>query len=296
MCEDIREAGSRMKYSKQVLWTVLGFGEERYPKGKRYSINYKNKPHKDILVLHYSLEGQIILQTPKKKQTVPEGHLLICRHGDACSCEKEKINSDYSCLWVTLCGAGLADHFHALRLQHGFVLNIGKDHPILLGIRRLCELTNPKEPADPLVMAGAIHRLTVSLYAHAEFGFCGQLSPVNLAIHRLVSSPLHAWNIKELAAKCGCSREHFSREFSARYNQSPQEYLMRCRSDRAIYLLKHTALPVTSIIAQTGFPNSTSLARCVRDLTGKTPQQLRPSASHIPRGQFRGLFDESQLS
>lgn len=285
-----------MKYRKYVLWTVLGFGEETYPKGKKYLRNNRTKPHTDVVVLHYSLKGSIVLHGPDQDQTVPEGHLMICRHGEESSYEKTDTAKEYACLWINLSGAGLAEHFDALRAQHGSVFNLGSDHPILRGIRRLCELTNPKEPAEPLVMAAAIHRLTMAIYGQAEVGFCGQLSPVNLAIHRIVSSPLHPWNIKELAAQSGCSREYLSRKFAAQYGQSPQEYLMQHRSERALYLLKHTTLPITAVVAQTGFSNAYALNRQIKRITGKSPQQLRPAEAPTPRGQFRGLFDESKLS
>jgi AraC-like DNA-binding protein len=285
-----------MKYKKNVLWIVMGFGEERYPAGKKYFRDNKNKSHTDVITLHVTLKGTIVLHTPNEELLVPQGHLMICRHGDNSSYEKTDPKTDYACLWVNLSGAGLAEHYDALREEHGSIFNMGLDHPTLRGIRRLCELTNPKEPAAPLVMAAAIHRLTMALYGQVEVGFCGQLSPVNLAIHQIVSSPLHSWNIKELAAQCGCSREYFSRTFKRKYGKAPQEYLIHTRTERALYLLKHTALPASAIVAQTGFPSLTALSRHIQSTTGCSLKQLRPADSPIPRGQFRGLFDESKLS
>ncbi|MGE4490072.1 MAG: helix-turn-helix transcriptional regulator [Kiritimatiellales bacterium] len=285
-----------MKYQKHILWTVMGFGKEEYPAGKKYFRDNKNKSHTDVITLHVTLKGEIVLHTLNQDIFIPEGFLMICRDGDDSSYEKADLSNDYACLWISLNGAGLAEHYEALRQDHGIVFNMGLNHPTLRGIRRLCELTNPREPAEPLVMAAAIHRLTMALYGQVEVGFCGQLSPVNQAIHQIVSSPLHPWNIKELAAQCGCSREYFSRTFKKKYKKSPQEYLMLARTERALYLLKHTALPVSAIVAQTGFPSSTALSGHIQSITGQSPQQLRPADSPIPRGRFRGLFDESKLS
>ncbi|MGE4490073.1 MAG: hypothetical protein AB7E95_11080 [Kiritimatiellales bacterium] len=63
-----------------------------------------------------------------------------------------------------------------------------------------------------------------------------------------------------------------------------------------IYLLKHTALPVSAIVDQTGLPSPTALSRHIQTETGKTLQQLRPANSPISKGQLRGLFNESELS
>jgi AraC-like DNA-binding protein len=284
-----------MKYIKHVLWTVMGFGEEQYPAGKKYFRDNKNKSHTDVITLHVTLKGEVVLHTPDGDQFAPAGHLVIYRHGDDSSYEKPDLESDFACLWVNLSGAGLAEHYDALRKEHGSVFNMGLNHPAVRGIRRLCDLVNPKEPADPLVMAAAIHRLTMALYGETAIGFRGSLSSVNQAIHRVVSSPLHAWSIKELTAQCGCSREYFSREFKKKHGESPRAYLIRCRTERALYLLKHTALPVGAIAAQTGFSSYAALSRQIKSSTGKSPCQLRPDNPPMPHGQLRGMFDESKM-
>lgn len=283
-----------MDYKKSVLWTIVGFGEETVPEGKKYWCDNRDNPHDDVIILHYPTEDEIVLRTPEEELPVKEGQLLICRHGENSSYGKLNPHERYACKWVALSGAGLAEHYEALKAQHGPVLLFGKTHPLLKGIDRLCSMINPKEPAEPVVLAGAIHRLIMSLFAHAESGFCATLSPVNLAIHQLVSAPLHPWNIKELAAQCGCSREHLTREFSVKYGQSPQEYLLKHRTERALYLLQHTALVLPIVASQSGFSNAASLARQIRIVTGQSPQKLRPAykKGKSPKGKFKGLYNE----
>lgn len=281
----------------RVLWAVVGFGEERSPAGKPYWTDNQTNPYHDIVVLHYIKAGEMIYRTAEEEITLQKGDLLIYSHGEESSYEKTDLQTNYSGLRVNLSGAGLIEHCDVLRRQHGSVFNIGNDHPIVLGIERLCTLMDPKEPADPLVMAGAVHRLIMALFAQAESGFSGRISAVNLAIHRIASSPFYPWNLKYLAAECGCSREHLTREFTARYGVSPRQYLIQHRTERALYLLQHTALPLSAVASQSGFPNTSALARQIQIATGKSPKKHRP-VQHIdkaPKGKLTGLFDGSKL-
>lgn len=282
---------------KIILWTVLDFGESSYSAGTEYLRDNRQELPEGVVLLHCALNGEIVLHNSSGDQLVCSGNLMICQHGDGSSYGSATLTQDYSCLWVRLVGDGLPGHFGVLRDRYGSVLNLGVHHSIIPGIRRLCALTDPKDPADPLVMAAAVHRLVMSLFAYAEIGFHGKLTPVNQAIHCLVSAPFHAWNIKELAASCGCSREHLCREFSAQYGQSPQQFLVQYRGQRALYLLQHTALSISSIAAQTGFPSIASLDRQIRSMVGRTPQELRPMlhADKPPGGKLQGLYDENRL-
>ncbi|MGE4488535.1 MAG: AraC family transcriptional regulator [Kiritimatiellales bacterium] len=285
-----------MEYKKSVLWTVLGYGEENYPEGKKYWCDNRNIPHKDIIILHYALKGEITFRISGKDHPVQAGDMIICRHGENSSYGKHQLRMQYACKWVALSGAGLIDHCRELKSRHGPVLHFGKDHPISEGLKRLGSLINSKEPADPLVMAAAIHRLIISMFAHAESGFNKNLTPVNSAIHQLATTPLHPWNLKQLAAECGCSREHLSREFTAKYGISPRQHLMEHRTKRALYLLKHTALPLSAVAAQSGFSNTIALARQIQSATGKSPKKVRPvQRVSSPKGKLQGLFDGTQL-
>lgn len=286
-----------MGYKSSVLWAVVGYGEETSPAGKSYWADNQADSRHDIIVLHYVKAGEMIYRTVAEEIPVRPGDLLVYSQRESSSYEKADVQTDYSGLRVNLSGAGLTEHCEELRRQHGAVFNIGKDHPVMLGIERLCTLMDPKEPADPLVMAGAVHRLIMALFAQSETGFSGRISAVNLAIHRIASSPFYPWNLKHLAADCGCSREHLTREFTARYGASPRQYLIQHRTERALYLLQHTALPLSAVASQSGFPNTSALARQIQITTGKSPREHRP-VQHIdkaPKGRLTGLFDGSKL-
>lgn len=280
-----------------TLWTVSDFGEDSSPPGEEYRHDNAKEPSSETVVVLCLLKGEMTFHSTEETYNISAGDLITCRFGEDSSYEKTDLSQECTCLWVHLTGPGLAEHFNILRNQYRSVLNIGVHHPLIPGIHRLCSLTDPNDPADPLVMAAAVHRLVMSLFAYAEIGFNGKLTPANQAIHYLISAPFHPWNLKELAANCGCSREHLCREFAARYGQSPQQYLIQARGQRALYLLQHTALSISSIASQTGFPSVGSLDRQIKTMTGRTPQELRPMkcTDKPPGGKLQGLYDENKL-
>src|SRR5262249_7282120 len=81
--------------------------------------------------------------------------------------------------------------------------------------------------------------------------------------------------IKEIVARHGISREHFTRVFSARHKMPPARYIARVRLARAIELLGATQLPVAAIAKQCGFGAKQSLFRWMQRETGRLPSEFR---------------------
>ena len=73
----------------------------------------------------------------------------------------------------------------------------------------------------------------------------------------------------------GCSREHLARRVAERLGVPPATWLARVRLERALALLRDTALPVAAIARQCGFGSTHTLARRVRAATGRSPRGLR---------------------
>lgn len=78
-----------------------------------------------------------------------------------------------------------------------------------------------------------------------------------------------------LARISGVSPAHFARAFRQAFGVPPHRYLLTRRVERAAALLRETDASVTDIAFQTGWSSLGSFSRTVRDITGKTPTQLR---------------------
>lgn len=81
--------------------------------------------------------------------------------------------------------------------------------------------------------------------------------------------------LEEAAAAVELSPFHFAHEFRATTGQSPYQYLLAQRMDRAKVLLHATDWSVREIAAQTGFVSAASFVRAFRQRVGMTPGEWR---------------------
>jgi AraC-like DNA-binding protein len=82
-------------------------------------------------------------------------------------------------------------------------------------------------------------------------------------------------DLDALAARAGCSRYHFLREFDAAYGCTPGRYLTHRRIERARELLTSANLTVTEICMLVGFSSLGAFSARFRELTGESPSEYR---------------------
>lgn len=81
--------------------------------------------------------------------------------------------------------------------------------------------------------------------------------------------------LEEAAAAVELSPFHFAREFRATTGETPYQYLLTQRMERARVLLTTTDWSVQEIAAQTGFASAASFVRAFRQRVGATPAAWR---------------------
>lgn len=86
------------------------------------------------------------------------------------------------------------------------------------------------------------------------------------------------FGLDELASLCGLTRFHFARAFKATFSETPHQYVLSRRLERAIYLLTKSRLPIGEIASATGFGGTSQFARSFKAATGRTPLEFRRMA------------------
>ena len=81
--------------------------------------------------------------------------------------------------------------------------------------------------------------------------------------------------IKDMAAKCGYTKEHFSRLFKEYMGCSPITYVNRCRISKAKELLANTDKTIETIMYESGFSNRTAFFKMFSESEGITPLKYR---------------------
>ena len=88
--------------------------------------------------------------------------------------------------------------------------------------------------------------------------------------------------VSDLAAAAGLSPAYFSRAFHKAFGESPHQYLLTRRLERAAALLRTTDRPVTEICFAVGLASLGSFTTSFRRVFGTTPLAYR--AAH-PRAE-----------
>ncbi|MFG1496706.1 AraC family transcriptional regulator [Saccharospirillum sp. HFRX-1] len=105
----------------------------------------------------------------------------------------------------------------------------------------------------------------------------GGLAPHQLSrVKAYIDSHLdQALTINELANQAQLSDYHFARMFKHSTGQSPHQYVLQQRLERAQHLLKHSSVSLTDIAQQCGFSSSSHFTHRFRQATGVTPSAYR---------------------
>jgi AraC-like DNA-binding protein len=96
-------------------------------------------------------------------------------------------------------------------------------------------------------------------------------------------------SLPDLAAIAGLTRMHFAAQFRAATGQSPHEYLLRRRIERAQELLTNDAVPLVEIALSVGFQTQSHFATVFKRLVGQPPRAWRQS--QIGSGPRRSVHD-----
>jgi AraC-like DNA-binding protein len=83
--------------------------------------------------------------------------------------------------------------------------------------------------------------------------------------------------VADLARAAGLSSAHFSREFRRAFGESPHQYLLTRRLERAAALLRNTDRPVTDICFDVGLSSVGSFLTSFKRIHGTTPAAYRSS-------------------
>jgi AraC family transcriptional regulator len=86
-------------------------------------------------------------------------------------------------------------------------------------------------------------------------------------------------NLDELSRIACLSKYHYLRLFKTVFRQSPYQYLLHLRLEKAKQLLKTTQIPVTEISVLLGFQNITSFSRLFHQRYQHSPLQCRSAVA-----------------
>ena len=82
-------------------------------------------------------------------------------------------------------------------------------------------------------------------------------------------------SVTELAAAAQTSPAYFARLFRQATGQTPHQYVIKCRIERAKRMLEETEMPISEIALRSGFSSQSHFTTAFRRLAGATPKAFR---------------------
>ncbi len=98
-------------------------------------------------------------------------------------------------------------------------------------------------------------------------------------VDRAYAQPL---DVAALARHAHVSPGHFIRRFREAFGETPHQYVLSRRVERAQELLRNTDLSVTEVCLEVGFQSLGSFSSAFRRVTGVTPTAYRAAADAVP--------------
>jgi AraC-like DNA-binding protein len=91
--------------------------------------------------------------------------------------------------------------------------------------------------------------------------------------------------VAEMAAAAGLSKAHFTRQFRRTFGETPHQYLLTRRLERAAALLRTTDWPVSRVCFAVGWGSIGSFTTSFRRMFGQSPSAYRaawpPAARYV---------------
>lgn len=201
----------------------------------------------------------------------PGEAMLFCHDEPSAYGFPEDVREPYRLRFVTFEAGILLPVFHKLRHDFGPVVRVPDTAEAAVLLDELHDRFNRRSFRDRLHEAELLHALLVAIYRE-QVQDTRASDPIEFGHHYLRSHFRSPINLKLVAEKCDVSREHFIREFTRRYRESPGALLRRLRLEHARAMLAATDTDVESIALASGYASANTFCRAYRQKFGRSPR------------------------
>lgn len=264
---------------------LQGFGfDERIAPGRRWWIDNRRRPDNGFVIFQWIETGRAVLRDADGDHPIGPGQAFLFVYGERTSYgrppepagwpgHREELITNH----VVLRGPGLIPMWDLLRRRSGPVIALANPHDFRDRMERHRQRFVADLGHDRWRKALSAMDLVRVLAEAVEASRATASAATDRAVESVMRDPLGTGSIKDISRVHGCSREHFCRTFARRVGCAPSVWLGRVRRERAVELVLSTDLPLATIALRCGAGTAHTLARWVREATGRSPRGLRSS-------------------
>jgi AraC-like DNA-binding protein len=246
-------------------------GDEEIHRTTAYRFENSGREGPASFVIQRTLSGAAFYSDAQGRQLVPAGHAMIFTHHEPTTYGyPPEASEPYRLRFIAFVPAGAQGIFERLRADFGSVVRMPDASEATALLDEVIQRYGHRQFRDRLHESELLFRLLIALYRE-QVQDTRTTDPIEFGSHYIRSHFRSPVNLKAIVLKCGVSREHFIREFSARYRESPGVMLRRLRLEHARAMLQATELSVQEIALACGFTSSNTFCRAYRLRFGRSP-------------------------
>ncbi|MBW5445340.1 helix-turn-helix domain-containing protein [Cohnella sp. CFH 77786] len=161
------------------------------------------------------------------------------------------------------------------------VAKLGRTPALPIGSRPIRLLLHIYEEAragritDPYHSSSFVYQFVTGLCRYALHGRSEWPAKIRTAVSIIESRYASMLSLEQLADELRLSKYHFLRSFSSAVGMTPNEYVNRVRTERAMELLRQTDENVERIAQRVGYSSGSYFIKAFRRHTGLTPGAFR---------------------
>ncbi len=246
-----------------------------YPCAKNHGI--QRQVHDNYLLI-YCTDGGGELQVAQRHYQVKPGDLVLLPKGVSHQVAAKRRNP-WSIYWAHFEG-NLCPYFSTLLKMDQPVQSIGLQPKVIADFEALLELRNSNYSNSALIHAchylqQLLSYMALLVRAHRPpMGADIELKKVQGVMQENLH---HHLDLDTLAAQAGLSKYYFSKCFKAQTGQSPIQYFIGLKMQRACYLLDSSPVSIKKAAVDLGYDDAYYFSRLFKKVIGLSPAQYRHS-------------------
>ena len=257
---------------------LCSFGIQKCPPGHFFGPDARPEYH-----LHFILDGEGYYEINNKKYHLKRGQLFLCPPDTIVHYYADDVSPWYYA-WVSFHGAKSADYLKLADFDETHLIRSSNIPPenFTAIIHKMLQCRPLTTSNELKLIAGLYHLMALlinsnsassnSKYNHYDYTSDTYVEHAIQYIATNYNSDLH---VSDIASYIGINRSYLCNVFKEKLQESPQEYLIRFRMDKAKELLTSTASDVKTIAGQVGYRDPLTFSKTFRRTVGCSPTDYR---------------------
>lgn len=265
---EFRVSGAKTFAAHRCEMVYVGYGYEVDAERYRYDNRFREK----FSLLQWTVRGEGCFRADREYRLRAGQAFLV--NSPSNTAYWLPAGGTWEFYWVLFVGDMARWHVEQLVAQHGHIF----EGPLPQLVRETYDEAAAGKIPDRYTLCARMYQILMDLYRGGETTD----DPIERAlrmIYRCYAEPALA--VPDLATAAGLSVHHFARLFRARTGQSPWEFVLRVRLERARDLLVSTQRPIKEIGQAVGFRDYSYFCRVFREHTGQSPNRTRQRAHRV---------------